>query len=109
MKTLLKFILIFFVISLICNMFMFDHVHISYTGDSSLIESLLLSPILMIVSLLVMIVICYVLVVVFGAVIFSIGAVILGMIILGFSFTWPFLLGALFVYWLFSDRKQTHC
>jgi len=105
MKTLLKFILIFLLVSLLWHASPMSSWQIAYSGDLEaydwLISNLLIVGVVFFAIALVLVLFLSI----FTAVVFFAGLVCATMLFLGISVTWPLLLAGIVVYWIFSERK----
>mgnify|MGYP000073361987 CR=1 FL=1 len=107
MKTLIKIILLFLVISLLWHASPMSSWQIAYSGDLEAYDWIVANALIVGVVFFAVALVLVVFLSLFTAIVFFAGLVCATMLFLGLSFMWPALLFGLVLYWAFSDRKTT--
>ena len=107
MKTLVKCIIFFLLISLLWHVSPFGNGHIAYEGDWDGFEWLISNALLVGVVFFAIALALVIFLSVFAAVVFFAGLVCATMLFVGVSLTWPMILAAIVIYWVVSERKTT--
>lgn len=105
MKSFFKFILVLIGFVVLWNWFFSPDINVIYTSEHQSggfwIEALI-APIVVMIVLGVLFIVFSVI----GAVFISLLVAFAGLFFVGVSLMWPILIGAILLYWLFSDPKQ---